>query len=126
MRGGAGRHHAWLRPSPHHVPFGDEHEVQLVHDSVLHRRRRRGLGQALAQTETTTQTTKTETKYATVDGEVVRYDPGHVIVVRGMDNKEITYTLAPSITVPAEVKVGRRVTLFTEPGTDGTTPSSRA
>jgi hypothetical protein len=78
-------------------------------------------GQALAQTETTTQTTKTETKYATVDGEVVRYDPGHVIVVRGADNKEISYTLAPSITVPAEVKVGRRVTLFTEPGSDGTT-----
>src|SRR5512141_3241839 len=71
-------------------------------------------GQALAQTETTTQTTTTETKYATVDGEVVRYDPGHVIVVRGMDNKEITYTLTPSATVPAEVKVGRKVTLFTE------------
>jgi hypothetical protein len=78
-------------------------------------------GQAFAQTETTTQTTKTETKYATVDGEVVRYDPGHVIVVRGADNKEITYTLTPAITVPAEVKVGRRVTLFTEPGADGTT-----
>ena len=78
-------------------------------------------GPALAQTETTTQTTKTETKYATVDGEVVRYEAGHVIVVRGADNKEITYTLTPAITVPAEVKVGRRVTLFTEPGADGTT-----
>lgn len=78
-------------------------------------------GQALAQTETTTQTTKTETKYATVDGDVVRYEPGHVIVVRGADNKEITYTLTPAVTVPAEVKVGRRVTLFTEPGADGTT-----
>jgi hypothetical protein len=78
-------------------------------------------GQALAQTTQTTQTTKTETKYTAVDGEVVRYDPGHLIVVRGADNKEITYTLSPSITVPAEVKVGRKVTLFTEPGTDGTT-----
>ena len=78
-------------------------------------------GQALAQTTQTTQTTRTETKSASVDGEVVRYDPGHVIVIRGPDNKEITYTLAPSITVPMEVQVGRRVTLFTEPGRDGTT-----
>jgi len=72
-------------------------------------------GQALAQT------TQTETKYVTVDGDVVRYEPGSVIVLRGADNKEIIYTLSPSIVVPAEVKVGRRVTLFTEPGKDGTT-----
>jgi hypothetical protein len=78
-------------------------------------------GQALAQATQTTQTTKTETKYTPVDGEVVRYEPGRVIVVRGADNKEITYTLAPSTAVPAEVKVGRRVTLFTEPGKDGKT-----
>ncbi len=74
--------------------------------------------QALAQT--TTQTT-TETKYVTVNGDVVRYEPGRVIVVRGADNKDITYTLTPSIVIPAEVKVGRRVTLYTEPGPDGTT-----
>ena len=75
-------------------------------------------GQALAQT--TTQTT-TETKYVTVDGDVVRYEPGRVIVLRGADNKDVTYTLAPSIVMPAEVKVGRRVTLYTEPGKDGAT-----
>jgi hypothetical protein len=67
------------------------------------------------------QTTQTETKYVTVDGEVMRYDVGHTIVIRGVDNKEITYTLAPSIVMPAEVKVGRRVTLYTEPGRDGGT-----
>ena len=67
------------------------------------------------------QTTQTETKYVTVDGEVVRYEAGRVIVVRGADNKEIVYTLSPSIVVPAEVKVGRRVTLYTEPGKDGAT-----
>jgi len=67
------------------------------------------------------QTTQTETKYVTVDGEVVRYDPGRVIVIRGADNKEITYTLSPSIVVPADVKVGRRVTLYSEPGKDGAT-----
>jgi hypothetical protein len=42
-------------------------------------------------------------------------------VIRGADNKEITYTLSPSIVVPAEVKVGRRVTLYTEPAKDGGT-----
>jgi hypothetical protein len=67
------------------------------------------------------QTTSTETKYVTVDGEVVRYEPGQVIVIRGVDNKEIAYTLAPTVVVPADVKVGRRVMLYTEPGKDGGT-----
>ncbi len=67
------------------------------------------------------QITQTETKYVTVDGEVVRYDVGHVIVVRGADGKEIIYNLSPSIVVPADIKVGRRVTLYTEPGQDGQT-----
>ena len=69
-------------------------------------------GPAFAQTQT-------ETKYVTIDGEVVRYEAGRVIVIRGADNKEIVYTLAPTIVVPAEVKVGRKVTLYTEPGKDG-------
>ena len=68
----------------------------------------------------TTQTT-TETKVTGVDGEVIRYDAGKVIVVRGADNKEITYTLSPTVVVPEDVKVGRRVTLFTEPGQNGAT-----
>ena len=72
------------------------------------------------------QTTQSETKYLTVDGEVVRYEAGRVIVIRGADNKEIVYTLAPSIVVPAEVKVGRRVTLYTEPGKDGGTQAGLA
>src|SRR5512143_159136 len=67
------------------------------------------------------QAAQTDTKYVTVDGEVVRYEAGRVIVIRGADSKEVTYTLAPSIVVPAEVKVGRRVTLYTEPGRDGAT-----
>jgi hypothetical protein len=67
------------------------------------------------------QTTPTETKYVTVDGEVVRYEAGRVIVIRGADNKEVAYTLSPTIAVPAEVEVGRRVTLFTEAGKDGGT-----
>ena len=72
-------------------------------------------GQAFAQT------TQTETKYVTVDGEVVRYEAGRVIVIRGADNKETVYTLGPSVAVPADVKIGRKVTLFTEPGKDGAT-----
>jgi hypothetical protein len=65
-----------------------------------------------------------ETKVVTVDGEVVRYEPGNVIVIRGADNKEVSYTLSPSVAVPAEV-VGRRVTLHTEPGVGGITMVSR-
>jgi hypothetical protein len=67
------------------------------------------------------QTAQTETKYVTVDGDVVRYEPGKLIVVRGADNKEVVYNLTPDIVIPAEVAVGRRVTLFTEPGRDGGT-----
>jgi len=44
---------------------------------------------ASAQTYTTTQTTKA----VTIQGDVVRYEPGRTIVIRGADAKEITYTL---------------------------------
>ena len=77
-------------------------------------------GQALAQT-TTTQTTKTETKYATVDGEVVRYEAGHVIVIRGRTTRRSPTRSRPASRCRRRSQVGRRVTLFTEPGTDGTT-----
>ena len=70
------------------------------------------------------QTNQAETKTVTVEGEVVRYEPGHVIVIRGADNREVSYILPPSVGVPAEV-VGRRVTLYTEPGVGGTTMVSR-
>lgn len=70
-----------------------------------------------AQTETTTQTEK----WITVDGDVVRYEPGKVIVIRGKDNSEVVYTLAPTVAVPPDVQVGRRVTLYTEPTAGGST-----
>jgi hypothetical protein len=60
-----------------------------------------------------------------INGEVVRYEPGHVIVVRGGNNQETTYTLSPKVNVPADVQVGRKVTLYTEQGADGTTLVSR-
>jgi hypothetical protein len=67
------------------------------------------------------QTTQIETKYVTVDGEVIRYEAGRAIAIRGADGKEVVYTLSPTTVVPADVQVGRRVTLYTEPGKDGAT-----
>jgi hypothetical protein len=61
----------------------------------------------------------------TVVGEVVRYEPGQVIVLRDAGNKEIRYTLTPSVTIPTGVEVGRRVTLYTTRGTDGSSTVTR-
>jgi len=60
-------------------------------------------------------------KSVMINGEVVRYEPGRVIVIRGGDNQEVTYMLSPKIDVPADVQVGRKVTLYTEVGADKTT-----
>ena len=65
-----------------------------------------------------TQTTTT-TKTTTVTGSVVQYAPGQTIVVRSSDGKTVTYTLGPSIQVPAGVQVGKTVTLSTEPASSG-------
>lgn len=60
-------------------------------------------------------------KYVTIDGEVLRYEPGRVIVIRGADNREVLYNLNSGLVVPADVRVGQRVTLYTEPALDGGT-----
>src|SRR5258706_4054748 len=60
-----------------------------------------------------------ETKTITIVGDVVRYEPGHVIVIRNKDNREITYTLASDVNVPADIQVGKRVTIYTEPSAEG-------
>jgi hypothetical protein len=54
-----------------------------------------------------------------VIGDIVRYEPGHVIVVRDSSNNEVTYNLTPSLTIPTGIEVGRRVTLYTMRGDDG-------
>ena len=54
-----------------------------------------------------------------VTGDIVRYEPGHVIVLRSATNQEVTYTLTPSVIVPEGMAVGRRVTLYTSRGDDG-------
>lgn len=71
------------------------------------------------------QTAQTETQVVTVNGEVVSYEPGRTIVLRQPDQKVVTYTLSPNVTVPADVKVGRTVTLYTEQGEAGATMVSR-
>lgn len=67
--------------------------------------------------------TDTETAGAPqiVTGEVVRYEPGRVLVVRGADGKEIIYTLSRSVQVAQEVQAGRTVSVHIERGKDGTT-----
>jgi hypothetical protein len=61
----------------------------------------------------------------TVMGEVVRYEPGHVIVVRDSSNKEVSYTLSSGITVPSGIAAGRHVTLYTTRGDDGSSMVTR-
>lgn len=87
-------------------------------------------GQVKRTTETTrTQpsgdtTTTTTTTAGAVTGEVVRFEPGKSIVIRAKD-KEVTYVLAPEITVPADVQVGRTATVQFVPGRDGTSMVKR-
>jgi hypothetical protein len=76
------------------------------------------LGVAMVAGPASAQTT---TKYITVDGEVIRYEAGRTIVIRGADNKDVVYTLSPGFVMPADVRVGRHVTAYTEPGEDGGT-----
>lgn len=75
---------------------------------------------ALASAQAFAQATDAE-KYVMINGQVVRYEPGKTIVVRGVDNREVVYTLSPSVAVPADVKVGRDVTLYTEANAAGGT-----
>jgi hypothetical protein len=67
------------------------------------------------QTATTTSQTTTTTKTTTVSGEVVQYEPGKTIVLRDSSNKTTTYSLDAGLAVPAEVQVGRRVTVYSSP-----------
>ena len=77
------------------------------------------------QTTTTRQTTQmtddgvARTTTTTVTGKVVRYEPGKTIVVLGPDNKQMSYTLATDLNAPADVQIGKEVSLSTEPGENG-------
>ena len=62
-------------------------------------------------------------KRTTVSGEVLSFVPGKTIVVRPATGEPLSLALAASAT--GDVKVGQRVTLYTEPGADGMTTVSR-
>lgn len=66
--------------------------------------------------KTTTQSTKTmpDGSTQTTTGTVVEYVPMKSIVVRDANNKLVTYLLPPELILAADVKVGRKVTLYTE------------
>jgi hypothetical protein len=76
---------------------------------------------SMQRTTERTTTTPSGEKYTTVTGEVVKYEAGRTIVLRDMNRKEVTFTLAPEMVVPEDIRVGRKVTLFTESGDGGTT-----
>ena len=59
------------------------------------------------------------TKAITITGDVVGYEAGKTIVVRSVEGHDVTYAFAPTLVVPAEVAVGRRVTIVTEPSETG-------
>lgn len=69
--------------------------------------------------QTTVQSPDGSTSSMTVTGEVIRYEPGHTIVIRRPDNTEATYVLDSSLEVPSDVQIGRQVTLVTH-SQDGT------
>jgi hypothetical protein len=61
--------------------------------------------------------------FATADhlkGVLIRLEPGKLMVVRGPDMREVTYTLSPDVTVPADLVVGRNVEFDTTQGTGDT------
>ena len=57
--------------------------------------------------------TRTTTKTTTVEGKVLRYEAGKTIVVMEPGDRETTYVLAPNATIPADIEVGRYVSLST-------------
>jgi quercetin dioxygenase-like cupin family protein len=59
-----------------------------------------------------------------VTGDVIRYEPGRTIVLKA-DGREVSYVLTPELTIPAEVQLGRRVTVHSERGADGTARVTR-
>jgi len=58
-------------------------------------------------------------KTVTVTGDVVRYETGKTIVVRSADGREVAYAIAPDLTAPPEVTVGRQVSIVTVPSPGG-------
>jgi hypothetical protein len=77
----------------------------------------------VAQETTTTKQETTTTRTSSVSGSVVKYTPGQTIVIRDSSGRETTYTISSSADVPAEVQVGKTVTISTEPSASGSGPA---
>jgi hypothetical protein len=80
----------------------------------------------IAQEVTTKQTTTLSSdspRIVTITGEVVRYEPGQTIVLRQPDKRVVTYTLSPGAILPEDIRIGRTVTVSTEPSSDASAPS---
>jgi hypothetical protein len=61
------------------------------------------------------------TSVVTVEGEVVRYEPGKVLVIRKPDRSETQYVLSSSVAVPKDIQVGQEATVYLEPSPQGGT-----
>lgn len=80
----------------------------------------------VAQEVTTKQTTvlsPDNPRIVTITGEVVKYEPGQTIVLRQPDKRVVTYTLSPGAILPEDIRIGRTVTVSTEPSSDGSGPA---
>jgi hypothetical protein len=82
--------------------------------------------QSNQEQQTTQQTTEVSkdgvtqtTKITTVEGKVIRYEPGKTIVLMGPDNKEVSYVLSSTVAAPGDIQVGRVVSLTTQPSDSG-------
>ena len=81
---------------------------------------------ALADTATTSTTTRKTTiqtpdgRAVTFTGTVVEYVPSKTIVLRDSNQKLVTYTLTPELTIPTDVQVGRTVTVQANAAASGT------
>jgi hypothetical protein len=69
--------------------------------------------------QTTTQISPDGSKVTTIEGKVVRYEPGKTIVLVGPDSREVSYMLTDRVQVPTDVQVGREVSLTAEPSPSG-------
>jgi hypothetical protein len=72
----------------------------------------------VASSQTVTETrTRVETPIM-ISGEIVRFEPGKMIVIRS-GGKEVSYVLTPEVVVPADITTGKTVNMQIENGPDG-------
>jgi hypothetical protein len=83
-----------------------------------------GLLAAAAPVASQAQQTEVVVAPGVVSGEVIRYEPGRAIVVSS-DGRETSYALTPDLSLPSDLQLGRRVSVYTERGEDGKTRVTR-